>query len=59
MKKFNYIAPTIEVADFVNESDMLAGSPTGTNIEGLGIADEEAEQGMEGRSRFSVWEDEE
>jgi len=57
MKKIAYIVPQMKELNLNTESDMLAGSPTGTSIEGLGV-DSEAEYEGEGRSKehFDVWE---
>jgi hypothetical protein len=59
MKKIAYIQPAIEM--MVAETEQfIAGSPTGTNIEGLGISDTPADASEEGRARqllfFEVFE---
>ena len=60
MEKLHYISPSIKVADYDTESDMLAGSPQGTNVQGLGIvSNQNADQTIIGRSRKNVWDDEE
>ena len=56
MKKNEYFSPSIELIDSSTESDILASSPTGTNIVDLGVATVDAPTGMEGRSR-SLWSD--
>ena len=57
MKKIAYIVPQMKELNLNTESDMLAGSPKGTNIEGLSV-DSETEYESEGRSKehFNVWE---
>ena len=57
MKKNEYFSPSIELIDSSTESDILASSPTGTNIEDLDVKDN-APADMEGRSR-SLWSDSE
>ena len=60
MKKNEYISPSLEVTFIKTNIQILAGSPQGTNIAGLGISDQAAPNDMEGRSRSkTVWDDEE
>ena len=56
MKKNEYFSPSIVLIDSSTESDILASSPTGTNIDDLGVAKDDAPANMEGRSR-SLWSD--
>lgn len=56
MNKRIYIAPTIEIETALTELYILAGSPKGTNIEGLGVSDEAASTEMVGRSRQGAWD---
>ena len=55
MNKRIYIAPTIEIETALTELYLLAGSPTQTNLPGLGVNDE-APSGMVGRSRQGAWD---
>jgi hypothetical protein len=55
MKKNEYFSPSIELIDGSTESDILASSLKGTNIEDLDVKDN-APADMEGRSR-SLWSD--
>ncbi len=62
MKKNAYISPSVGIEVVATELHILAGSDslTGTNIDDLGVAEEDAPADMEGRSRrHNVWEDEE
>lgn len=60
MKKLAYISPEIWVTLIDTKIHVLAGSPTGTDVEGLDVEEEDAPEDMEGRSRRrrNQWDDE-
>jgi hypothetical protein len=63
MKKNAYISPAVTIA-VVSCQHLMTGSLKGTNIDGLGVKDEDAPSDMEGHSRRrrrrrDEWDDEE
>jgi hypothetical protein len=60
MKKNAYISPSVEITAIAICTHILEGSPTGTNIDDLGVSDTDAPEDMIGRGRRNdVWMDEE
>lgn len=57
MKKIAYIAPSTNIVNVEINQLLNISNPTSTNVDGLGVSDDEYTE--EGRSRRTVWDDEE
>lgn len=62
MKKKAYLSPEVMVTAIHTAQLVMASKLKDTNIDGLGVAEDDAEEGMVGRSRrrrHNQWDDEE